>query len=125
MVQLFLLGMAAALALGSIFLYALSGVRESGEQIRFTTPPAVVNTYITSLRTLETAYIDRNSPVTLDAILSRLTDMRVPQEVLDIHLRTVFAVEQMKKETLSEDETRLRLLELFTRMRLAAEKIIL
>lgn len=117
--------MAAALALGSIFLYALSGVRESGEQIRFTTPPAVVNTYITSLRTLETAYIDRNSPVTLDAILSRLTDMRVPQEVLDIHLRTVFAVEQMKKETLSEDETRLRLLELFTRMRLAAEKIIL
>ena len=122
---LFFIGILFALALGGIFLYALRGMQEADSSVQFGSPAALVNTYIASIRTLETAYIENSAPVTIDAVLFRFTDMRVPQEVLDTHLRSVLALEQMKKETLTGSEMKTRLAELFTRMRLAAEKIIL
>lgn len=122
-----LAGSIAALAFASIFLYI--GIQRNSVSvhtpIHFASPQALVDKYIAGVESLESAYILGSIPVNVDAIIFRLTEMRVPQEILDVHLRAVLALEKMKQTPGVPAVQKQEIGELFTRLKTSATKITL
>ncbi len=124
-IRYLLAGSALALAFGSFFLY----IGWSRQRIpvyvppHFSSPQALVDRYVEGIEALEAAYILGDAPITIDAIVFRLTEMRVPQEMLEIHLRGVLSLEKMKQTPLSLDVQKKEVGELFTRLKTGARTI--
>lgn len=125
--RLVLIGIAVALALGGIFLYTVIRKKEAPvyTPLHFASPRALVDQYIEGITSLETAYVIGEVPVNIDAIIFRLTDMRVPQEILDVHLRAVLTLEKMKQTPGTPGTHKQEVGELFLRLKTSATKISL
>lgn len=120
-------GSVTALALGSFFLYTVTHKEETSAYVplHFASPKVLVDQYVAGVQSLESAYVTGSTPVNIDAIIFRLTEMRVPQEILDVHLRAVLALQKMKQMPEPSDARKQEIGELFARLITSATKITL
>lgn len=112
------------LVLAGFFLYTWvrEGQRYTVVSEQFASPAAVVETYIASMESLQ-ASVETYETVDVNTVITRLTDVRVPYEILDTHLKAVLELERLREQNSTEEIVRSKIKEIIHRLAESGKKI--